>query len=106
MIKDYRSDTRANSVNNSNPYYNYYMYSPIRTDSNITADDLKSYLESRGYTSKEKSALVGEELTFIDAEEKYGVNAAIAFSTAVNESGWGTSYLAKNNKNLFNMLLN
>lgn len=100
MLSDYKSSSTDKAVNVI-PYYNYYMYSPIRTDSNITADDLKSYLESRGYTSKEKSALVGEELTFIDAENKYGVNAAIAFSTAVNESGWGTSYLAKNKNNLF-----
>ena len=67
----------------------------------VTADDIKSYLESRGYTNEDKSALVGEELTFIDAENKYGVNAAISLSTAINESGWGTSALAKSKNNLF-----
>lgn len=100
MLDDYKTSSTDKAVNVI-PYYNYYMYSPIRTDSNITADDIKSYLESRGYSSEEKSALVGEELTFIDAEEKYGVNAAISLSTAINESGWGTSSLAKNKNNLF-----
>lgn len=100
MLNDYNSSSTDKAVNVI-PYYNYYMYSPIRIDSNITADDIKKFLESRGYTSTEKSALVGEELTFIDAEEKYGVNAAISLSTAINESGWGTSALAKNKNNLF-----
>lgn len=100
MLYDYKSNSTNKAVNVI-PYYNYYMYSPIRTDSNITADDIKNFLESRGYSNEEKSALVGEHLTFVDAEEKYGVNAAISLSTAINESGWGTSALAKNKNNLF-----
>lgn len=100
MLDDYKKSTIDKAVNVI-PYYNYYMYSSVRIDSNITAEDIKNFLESRGYTDEEKSALVGEELTFIDAEEKYGVNAAISLSTAINESGWGTSALAKNKNNLF-----
>ena len=100
MLYDYKSNSTNKAVNVI-PYYNYYMYSPIRTDSNITADDIKNFLESRGYSNEEKSALVGEHLTFVDAEEKYGVNAAISLSTAINESGWGTSALAKKKNNLF-----
>lgn len=100
MLDDYKSGSTDKAVNII-PYYNYYMYSPMRTNSNITADDIKNFLASRGYTSNEKSALVGEELTFIDAEDKYAVNAAISLSTAINESGWGTSALAKNKNNLF-----
>lgn len=100
MLDDYKASS-TDKATNAIPYYNYYMYSPIRTNSNITAADIKDYLESRGYTSKERSALVGEELTFIDAEDKYGVNAAISLATAINESGWGTSTLAKQKNNLF-----
>lgn len=100
MLDDYKSGTTTKSYNQI-PYYNYYMYTPIRTKSNITSDDIKSFLEAYGKTSKEKSALYGEELTFKDAEEKYGVNAAISLATAINESGWGTSSLAKQNNNLF-----
>ena len=100
MLSDYKIGSTDKAVNII-PYYNYYMYSPIRTNSNITSDDIKNFLASRGYTTKEKSSLVGEELTFIDAEEKYAVNAGISLSTAINESGWGTSTLAKTKNNLF-----
>ncbi len=100
MLDDYKNGETKKSYNKI-PYYNYYMYSPIRTKSNITSDDIRSFLEAYGKTSKDKSALYGEELTFKDAEEKYGVNAAISLSTAINESGWGTSYLAKTKNNLF-----
>ena len=100
MLSDYKSGSTDKAVNII-PYYNYYMYSPIRTNSNITADDIKNFLASRGYSDEEKSALVGEELTFIDAEDKYAVNAGISISTAINESGWGTSTLAKTKNNLF-----
>ena len=100
MLEDYKNGIRGNSVN-SIPYYNYYMYVPIRTKTNITSDNIKNYLESRSYTSKDKSVLYGEELTFIDAQNKYGVNAVMSYSTAINESAWGTSYLAKNKNNIF-----
>ena len=100
MLEDYKNGIRGNSVN-SIPYYNYYMYVPIRTKTNITSDNIKNYLESRNYTSKDKSVLYGEELTFIDAQNKYGVNAVMSYSTAINESAWGTSYLAKNKNNIF-----
>lgn len=100
MLSDYKNNTSDNAVNVI-PYYNYYMYLPVRAMSNITSDDIKNFLASRGYTNEEKSALVGEELTFKDAEEKYSVNAIISLSTAINESGWGTSTLAKTKNNLF-----
>lgn len=100
MLDDYKSGSTDKAVNVI-PYYNYYMYSPVRTNSNITADDIKNFLASRGYSDENKSALVGEELTFIDAEDKYAVNAGISLSTAINESSWGTSALAKNKNNLF-----
>lgn len=100
MLFDYKNESNDKAINVI-PYYNYYMYAPIRTFSNITSDDIKNFLESRGYNSSDKSKLYGEELTFIDAQNKYGVNAAISLSTAINESGWGTSALAKTKNNLF-----
>ena len=100
MLFDYKNESTDKAVNVI-PYYNYYMYSPIRADSSITADDIKNFLESRGYDSTEKSKLYGEELTFIDAQNKYAVNAGISLATAINESGWGTSVLAKSKNNLF-----
>ena len=100
MLNDYKNGININAVNKI-PYYNYYMYLPVRSKTNITSDNIRNYLESRNYTSKDKSVLYGEELTFIDAENKYGVNAITSFSTAINESGWGTSYLARTKNNIF-----
>lgn len=100
MLNDYKNGININAVNKI-PYYNYYMYLPVRSKTNITSDNIRNYLESRNYTSKDKSVLYGEELTFIDAEKKYGVNAITSFSTAINESGWGTSYLARTKNNIF-----
>ena len=100
MLSDYKNAITTNSVN-SVPYFNYYMYLPIRTKTNLTSDDIKNFLESRSYTTEESSALYGEELTFIDAQNKYGVNAAMSFATAINESVWGTSLLAKSKNNIF-----
>lgn len=100
MLNDYKNGININAVNKI-PYYNYYMYLPVRSKTNITSDNIRNYLESRNYTSKDKSVLYGEELTFIDAENKYGVNAITSFSTAINESSWGTSYLARTKNNIF-----
>ena len=100
MVNDYKHGININAVNKI-PYYNYYMYLPVRSKTNITSDNIRNYLESRNYTSKDKSVLYGEELTFIDAENKYGVNAITSFSTAINESSWGTSYLARTKNNIF-----
>lgn len=100
MLDDYKKGVLDKAVNII-PYYNYYMYSPVRLDSKISADTIKAFLESHGYTSKEKSALFGEELTFLDAQAKYAVNAGISYATAINESGWGTSALARSKNNLF-----
>ena len=100
MLNDYKNGININAVNKI-PYYNYYMYLPVRSKTNITSDNIRNYLESRNYTSKDKSVLYGEELTFIDAENKYGVNAITSFSTAINESSWGTSYLARTKNNVF-----
>lgn len=100
MLDDYKKGSAEKSVNII-PYYNYYMYMPIRTKTNITKENINDYLVSRNYTSKDASMLYGEEATFIDAQNKYGVNAITSFATAINESGWGTSALARNKNNLF-----
>lgn len=99
MLNDYKNGVYSNAVNKI-PYYNYYMYSSVRTKSKVTSDDLKNYLDSRGYKDG-TTALYGNETAFTDAQDKYGVNAVIMYATAINESGWGTSTLAKTKNNIF-----
>ena len=80
-------------------YYNYYEYMPLRQKSDISASAYNTFLEQNGYGSN--SVLWNQGQTFIDAQNKYGINALMLFAQAVNESGWGTSYYATNRNNIF-----
>lgn len=46
------------------------------------------------------TAFAGMEKAFLDAEEKYQINALFLIGLCANESAWGTSALAQNKKNL------
>ncbi|WP_049945570.1 glucosaminidase domain-containing protein [Candidatus Stoquefichus massiliensis] len=98
MLKDYRNNTRANSINPNNPYYNYYQYLPHRSKTIYTADDINKYLN---YKTKSSSKMRGMGSAFISNQDKYGVNALLMIGVAANESAWGTSQIAQNKNNLF-----
>lgn len=99
MIRDYKDGNYNRSVNKDNPYYSYYLYLTARSKTGYTAADFNYIVASRGYNESSKMYNTGEY--FKEAEETYGTNALLAFSTAVNESGWGTSYIAQTKNNLF-----
>ncbi|MEE8808019.1 MAG: glucosaminidase domain-containing protein [Lactimicrobium sp.] len=80
-------------------YYNYYQFLPLRTNSNLTADDLQNFLNQSGYAGN--SVMSGNAQAFIDAQNNYGVNALIVYAMALHESGYGTSNLARTRANLF-----
>ena len=81
-------------------YYPYYQYLPLRSKSNISADDLnKALLSVKG--SNTNSVLKGNGAAFIEAQETYGVNALLLYAMACQESAWGTSGYALNRNNLF-----
>ena len=98
MIRDYKDGSYNRSVNKDNPYYSYYLYLTARSKTGYTKDDLDYIVASKGYGNG-KMANTGAY--FKEAEETYGTNALLAFSTAINESGWGTSYIANLKNNLF-----
>ena len=100
MLNDYNAGTRKNSLNVNNPYYNYFQYLPLRSKSNYTADDLNTIINNNTISSS-KLRNLGQ--TFIDAQNKYGVNALVLLSIAVNESSWGTSNIAMTKNNLFGL---
>lgn len=77
-------------------YYNYYQFLPLRSKSSISADSLNNVVSYR-----DGSVMNGSGQYFIDAQEKYGVNALLLFSLACHESAYGTSWYAKNRNNLF-----
>lgn len=98
MIADYKTGTYANSINANNPYYNYYQFLSFRTQTSYTADLLDSTVASKTNAS---SKMWGKGSSFINNQNLYGANAALAFGVAANESAWGTSYYAQNRNNLF-----
>ncbi len=128
MVDDLRNGTYENAVNKM-PHYNYYQYLPTRTKTNYNAENFNSYVgydskinRSDYYQlvwdeAKQKykwtaygswssfpsnqSMLYGEGEAFIESQTKYGVNAAQTLALAINESGWGRSYMAVREYNIF-----
>ncbi|PRR83044.1 glucosaminidase domain-containing protein [Clostridium vincentii] len=100
LISNYKSNTRANAINTSSAFYNYFQYLPFRSETSYTAAQLNSFITSNT-TSTSKLRGIGE--TLINVQEKYGVNAAIILGTAINESGWGNSSIAQSKNNIFGL---
>lgn len=100
MIDDYKNDTYKNSINESEPYYNYYLYLSYRTTCNYTVEQIEEYLTYK-LGEDSTSVLIGNVQDFFDAEETYGANALLMLAVAINESNWGRSTYATTNNNLF-----
>lgn len=100
MLNEYSVGTAAGSMNVSNPFFNYYQYLPFRSKTNLNANDFKKFLLSRTNTS---SVMNNDTVIyqFFDSENNLGVNAALEFSMAMLESGYGTSQIAREKNNLF-----
>ena len=100
MIGDYNNGVRNYSVNKNNPFYNYFQYLPLRSQSNYTGNSLNTVLNNR-VTSTSKMRNTGYD--FINFQNKYGVNALLLVGIGANESGWGTSSIAQRKNNLFGL---
>lgn len=100
MIRDYQAGVTTSAINANAPYYNYYQYLSFRTKTNYNASNLNQYITNRGYGNA-KMANTGD--AFIWAQEKYGVNAALMFAIGINESAYGTSWIANNKNNIFGL---
>ena len=82
-----------------NTYYNYYQFVSYRTKSRIPSSVYNSYLSNAGRNSTSKLWNMGDR--FISDQETYGINAAMVFVQACDESAYGTSNFALNRNNLF-----
>ncbi len=100
MITDYQNNTRANSVNPSDPYYNYYQYLPLRSATSYSADTLSAMINSKAGAG---SLMANKGSAFIDSQNTYGVNALLMTGVAANESAWGKSSIALSKNNLFGL---
>ena len=99
MLDDYRSGSYSRSINKDNPHYAYYVYLTSRSTTGYTAADFDNVISAK--YNEIQSKMYGTGTYFKEAEEKYGTNALLAFSAALNESKWGTSSIAMNKNNLF-----
>ena len=79
---------------------NPYIMMDLRTSSSVTASHINQYLANNGVTA-ENSVLYNSGQLFIDAANKYGVNALYLAAHAIHESGYGKSTIAKAKNNLF-----
>ena len=53
MITDYKNNVRNNAVNPNNPYYSYFQYLPMRSQTTYTGSQISNYLNNKaGSTSK------------------------------------------------------
>ncbi|WP_265623216.1 SH3 domain-containing protein [Bacillus paramycoides] len=77
--------------------YQYFEYMPLRATSTYTGDEIDNFLSK----SNANSPLIGLGKYFVSAAEKYKMNAGYLVSHAILESGWGTSRIAQDKKNLF-----
>lgn len=98
LLNDYKSGSRKNASNANNPYNNYYINLPFRSKTIYTESDINRFIDSKT-SSNSKLRNCGHALK--NAEEKFGVNALLILSIAINESNWGNSDLAQSKNNLF-----
>ena len=124
MLDDYKNNIHENSINKDTPYFSYYMYVPSHSKTGYNAETFDMIIKNKGYTaqpSTEKvyaascewkttlgersglSKMYGTGKYFIEAQEKYGINALLAFAKAISESATGTSLIAMQKNNLFGM---
>lgn len=69
------------------------VYSDVRLSSGVTGDQIDAKLKGTG--------MEGLGNAFVQAEQKYGVNAWFLTSLAIHESAYGTSKIAQEKNNLF-----
>ena len=106
--------TNKNNKADHFDYYNYYQFLPAFSKTNYTAKELDDYIltmlasleRSGGAQYKNattRSKLVGLGTIAKNMEAKYGVNALMIISLAINESGNGLSAKALEYNNLFGL---
>ena len=98
LISDTKENNHNNAVNSNNIFYNYYQYLSLRSKASYTAEDINDYFNNN---TPSDSVLRNTGEYFIKAQSKYGVNASIMIGVAMNETGRGTSTLAKTKNNIF-----
>lgn len=87
--------------NKAGSFFPYFKYLSLRSKTAYTAEELDRYIEYQDEKRSGSCAYCGSGASFIEAQERYGVNAALELSFANHESAFGTSSFAQKRNNLF-----
>lgn len=100
IASDLINGNKNNSINVSNPYYNYYQYLPFRSKTTYTSVQLDNYINNN---TDSKSKLRGIGKILKNVEKQYGINALLILAIAINESANGMSDKAQKMNNIFGL---
>ena len=100
MLSDYRNNTRQNSINANSPYYNYFQYLPLRSQTAYSGSALNNMINIH---ASGNSKMNNTGANFVNRQNSYGTNALIMASVGAIESGWGSSSIAQSKNNLFGL---
>ncbi|CAM3981172.1 SH3 domain-containing protein [Mesobacillus zeae] len=78
-----------------------YQFIDLRTKSPVTASQINHYIAVNVKAKGKPSVLLNKGQAFINAGNKYGVNALYLAAHAIHESGYGTSNISLGKYNLF-----
>lgn len=101
LLDDYKNGNYNQAVNKDTPYYNYYQYLSFRTKTSYSSENINQYISLR--TSDKESKMLNTGEYFINTQNNYGINAILMMAIGMNESGRGTSDIAKTKNNLFGL---
>ncbi|MGG1398818.1 SH3 domain-containing protein [Bacillus salipaludis] len=76
-----------------------YRFIDLRTKSSVTANQINNYIAAN--VNGRPSVLLGKGQAFINAGNKFGVNALYLAAHAIHESAFGTSSISLGKNNLF-----
>lgn len=95
----------SGAVNANNPHFNYFQYLSFRSQSTVTAAQLNNFLTNQSLhgINTSNSVMRNQGSAFINAQNRYGINAMLMYAKAMLESAGGTSSIARNNNNLFGL---
>ncbi|APH03558.1 PA14 domain-containing protein [Bacillus weihaiensis] len=92
LIK-YEFDQVGKTVNKLTPF------TPINTVSNVTADQINRYIDSK--TNGKQTSMTGMGQAYIEAQKQSGLNAIYLLAHSGLETGWGTSGIVKDKYNYY-----
>lgn len=102
MCDDYRANVHAypKAVNALKPFYNYYQYLSLRSQTHFSAEDFNKLItDQKGEDTNSKLKDQGQPL--LNNQAKYGINASLMLGVSINESAWGLSKFSQDRNNLF-----